>query len=78
VKRLEDMTEPEIRELMTTMGQQITATAAVMGCEKPLFALILFNDPKVGQYIANCQRADVIKALRECADRLEHRQDVTR
>ena len=78
MKKLEFMTEPELRELMTAMANQIKATAAVMECENPLFVLLLFNDPEIGQYIANCERSDVIKALREAADRLEAKQDVPR
>jgi len=79
VKRLEDMTEPELRELMSEMGRAIQMTAALCRlAEPPLFVLLLFNDPKVSQYIANCQRSDCIKALREAADRLERKEDVPR
>ena len=76
--RLEDMTEKELRELMNALGTQIEAVAAVFKIEKPMFCLLLFNDPKLGQYICNCERADTIKVLRETADRLERREDVPR
>jgi hypothetical protein len=78
VKKLEFMTEVELKELCNAMGNAIEITAEYMGCEKPLFVLLLFNDPKVGQYVANCKRDDVVKALRETAGRLDRREDVPR
>jgi hypothetical protein len=40
------------------------------------FALIIFefSDVGIGDYISNAQRSDMIKALRECADRLETKE----
>ena len=78
MKKLEDMTEPELKELMATMARGIEFIASHCEVEKPLFALLLFNDPKVAQYVGNCRREDMILAFREAADRLEQRQDVTR
>lgn len=78
MKRLEDMTEPELSEVMTNLARRIRDGCAIMGVERPLFALVLFNDPKVGQYISNCERSSMIEALREAADRIESRQDVRR
>jgi hypothetical protein len=42
------------------------------------FALMLFefHNPGIGHYISNAQRDDMIKALRELADRLEEREDI--
>jgi hypothetical protein len=42
------------------------------------YALVVFElgRPGIGNYITNAQRADIIKALRETADRLEHHQDI--
>jgi hypothetical protein len=77
-KLLRDMTEPELAELMQALGNQITAVCAILEIEKPSFALLLFNDPAIAQYLANCKRADVIKAMRECADRLERNEDLPR
>jgi len=34
-----------------------------------------FNEPGVSNYISNANRVDMIKSLREAADRLEHNQD---
>lgn len=40
------------------------------------FALLLFRfDGAEGTYGSNAQRTEMIQALRECADRLEARQD---
>lgn len=42
------------------------------------YALIVFElgRPGFGNYISNAQRADMIKALRKTADRLEKNQDI--
>jgi hypothetical protein len=72
------MTEPELRELMSAMGSGIMEVASSMEVEKPLFALVLFNDPEIAQYVCNCRREDTIEALRETADRLEKRQTLER
>ena len=78
MKRLEDMTEPELRELCNTAGYAVEQACAVLGVEKPLFTLLLFNDPALAQYVSNCERQSMIEALRETADRLGRREDVTR
>ncbi len=72
------MTEPELVETMTAFAKAIEQTAEKMGVEKPHFALVVFNDPEIGQYIGNCQREDIIKALKEMAERLEKNQYVKR
>jgi hypothetical protein len=78
VKKLEFMTEAELRAFLNKMGGAIEVVAEYEGVEKPLFVLLLFNDPKVGQYVANCSRENIVEALRETANRLEGREDVTR
>lgn len=75
---LRDMTEPELRELLNLMCARISTTATSRGIEKPQFALLLFNDPEITQYVCNCERADVIKAMRETADRLERNESLER
>lgn len=42
------------------------------------FALIVFDfdNPGIGNYISNAERSDMIKSLRETADRLERNQDI--
>jgi NACalpha-BTF3-like transcription factor len=78
LKRLQDMTEPQLQHLMKDLATSLLDTSSIHGIERPLFVLLLFNDPRVSQYVSNAQRADVIKALREAADRLERREDVQR
>lgn len=78
LKKLEDLTEPELRDLMSTLASitEHILTLAVEGT--PLFTILVFNDPKVGQYVSNCERLSIIEALRETADRLERNEDVPR
>lgn len=78
LRELRNMTEPELGELMRYAAKRIESAFADLRVEKPLFALVVWNDKQIGQYIANCQRADMIVALRETADRLERNQDVVR
>jgi hypothetical protein len=78
VKKLEFMTEAELRALMKVVCCGIEASAEVCGVEQPHFVVVLFNDPAVAQYASNCDRASIIKAMRETADRLERNQDVPR
>lgn len=72
------MTEPELREFMNTLGNGIDIIAGLFKVERPLFCLILFNDPRLGQYMSNCERSDMIKALKETITRLERNEDITR
>lgn len=79
-KRLADMTEPELQKYFQLLG---SATESVLPPgpsrhDKALFVLLVFDDPGVAQYVSNAERSDIIKALRETADRLEHREDIPR
>jgi hypothetical protein len=77
--RLEDLTEHELATLMTDLARTIERRGLQRGLHpKPYFTLLLWNDPKVAQYVSNCERASMIAALRETADRLERNQDVRR
>jgi hypothetical protein len=78
MKHLEDMTEPELRTTMNAMARGVVRMSEVLKVDKPLFVLVLFNDPKVAQYVSNCTRESMIAAMRETADRLERNQDVPR
>lgn len=42
------------------------------------FALVVFefHEPGIGNYISNANREDMIKALRETADRLENNETI--
>ena len=77
-RKLEHLTEEELRTLLNLLSSQIEGTCRHLSIEKPMFTLLLFNDPALAQYASNCERADIIKAMRETADRLEARQDVQR
>jgi hypothetical protein len=78
LRRLEFMTEPELRELMENYAIALEIIAEKMHVEKPRFCLVVFNDPKVAQYIANCERDCMIEAMRETAERLDKRETVER
>ncbi len=78
MKLLKDMTEPELRDVMNCLATMVVRTAEHIGVEKPQFVLVLFNDPALGQYVANCERESMIEAMRECAARLEHGEDIPR
>lgn len=41
-----------------------------------IFLTFQFNAPGIANYVANAERATIIKALRETADRLEQKQDI--
>ena len=78
MRRLEDLNEPELQMLMSTLAGGIEFLVGELGIERPLFTLLLWNDPQIAQYVSNCARAEMILALRESAERLERRQDVQR
>lgn len=75
---LRDMDEVELGSLMTLLAKSLERAAAKFLDEKPLFVLVLFNDPEIAQYVSNCDRSTTIAAMRETADRLERRDDVSR
>ncbi len=71
---LRDMTEPQLRDLMNQL-------AAGVNRQLPpgtLFCLLVFDDPGVTQYVSNAERASIIAALRETADRFEQQQVIPR
>jgi hypothetical protein len=63
---------------MATVCQSIGFACGYLGVEAPMFVVVLFNDPALGQYASNCQKSDIITAMRETADRLEKGEDVVR
>lgn len=79
MKRLQDMTEPELQAAMSTLATAVELTAVeICGIEKPLFVLLLFDRTHVGQYVSNCSRKNMAQALREAADRLDKEEDLPR
>lgn len=62
-----------LKALAGAIDEEIQERFGKMG-----FAFILFefNEPGISNYISNADRSDMIKTLRETADRLEKNQDV--
>jgi hypothetical protein len=69
-----DMTEPQLRQLGNRVGHAVKAALPRDG----MFVALFFDDSMIGQYVSNVERADMIKVLRETADRLAAREDVPR
>jgi hypothetical protein len=78
VNKLEDLDEVELGKLMKACALSIEQVFRYVELERPLFTLLIWNDPKIAQYICNCPRTTAIEAIRETADRLAARDDVTR
>lgn len=75
-KQLEDMTEPELKALTTDILDSVGRRLP----DETAYAVIFWpmGEHTLGHYGSNCERKGMIAALREVADRLERRQDVTR
>jgi hypothetical protein len=80
MKRLEDMDERELGEVMVAAARAVESVLPPgLGPRgKSMFVLVVFDDPKVAQYISSCNRVDMIAAMRETAERLERKEDVPR
>lgn len=78
MKKLIDMTGPEIEEYMRLLAASTEAVlpAGPSKSGRALFVLLVFDDPGLAQYVSNCSRENMVKALRECADRLERRETI--
>ena len=76
LKALEDLTEPEMRELATRVLNAVQSRLPV----NTGFAVLFWphGEHRISQYGSNCRREDTVLALREVANRLERRQDVPR
>lgn len=65
-------TQQQIEQKMQSLARVI-AGSIPQGCG---FALLVFAfEGPEASYVSNANRSDMIRALRECADRLEARQD---
>ena len=71
---LSDMTEPELREVMIA-AIKAAKSALPNGTQIILLAM---DESNIAQYIATVERSSVVQFLRETADRLERREDVSR
>jgi hypothetical protein len=69
MKPLSDMNEVELAALMRRVADAVKAELPT----KTLYFVVAFDEPGVAQYIGNANRRDIIKAMRETADRLESR-----
>jgi hypothetical protein len=80
MRHLRDMTEPELRAYMGMLAGVVESMmpAADNPRGRALFVTLVFDDPGLAQYVSNCDRSTMVRALRECADRLESREDVPR
>lgn len=82
MKLIRDMTEPELRRFFRSVARKVEAMLppGPSAHGKCLFALIVADavEPGIGQYVSNVQRADMVRLLRETADRLERREDIPR
>lgn len=63
---------------LTELAAQIQAALEDLYGKQMGFALTIFEfyNPGIGDYVSNAQRSDMVKALRECADRLEAKEDI--
>jgi len=68
------MTEPELREVMIA-AIKAAKSALPNGTQIILLAM---DESNIAQYIATVERSSVVQFLRETADRLERREDVSR
>ena len=87
-KLLKDMDEPTLRHYINGLGQALEYLMA--GAEFPptdehpagrrtcCFALFIYDESNIGHYVSNAARPEMIKILRETADRIERNQDLRR
>lgn len=79
MKRLEEMTHGELTaycvQLARAIEDMLPPGPSAKG--KCLFAIVFTHteEPGMGQYIANAERSGVVAMLRQCADRIERRED---
>lgn len=78
---LKYMDEPQLKRYFRALSQLIEGALPPMEGGhngKCNFVLLVTDESNVAQYAANCRREDVVKFLRETADRLEQQQDIPR
>ena len=66
-QRLRDMTEAEITGVMNQAVRRLKKNLP----RDTVFTLVIYDRPGSVQYATNAERLASIRALRECADRLE-------
>lgn len=80
---LEQMTEPELRAVFDYVGDGVltllkNASVDSVDGGPNRFVLVVFDDPKIAQYVSSCTRETMILALKQMVERLEAGQVVTR
>ena len=77
---MKNMTEPELKRMFSGMAamleEVLPAGPSPKGCA--LFTLLVFDEPGLTQYVSNCDRSTMVRALREAADRLERQEVIPR
>ena len=65
------------QEFYEDLARQIDDQLEHAAGERMGFTVLVFRTgaPGIAHYVCNCDRSDMIKALRETADRLEANQD---
>jgi hypothetical protein len=72
----------EREDLLNALAATLDKTLpTIYNIERVGFVLLTFSfdiESKSGDYVSNANRSDIIKALREVADRLENKEDIGR
>jgi hypothetical protein len=71
MKPLAQMTEHEKRQYFLFLAAEVFHTLPPGPSGRAKFALLVFDDGGPPQYVGNADRADVVRAFREAADRIE-------
>jgi hypothetical protein len=62
---------------MSDLGKLVDRVAVEYYGRRMGFAILIFDgESQGGDYISNCPRAEMIKVLRETADRIEGNEDI--
>ncbi len=72
------MSTPEQQKEMRSLAKFFEESIEIVYGKRMGFALLIFDFNSVGvsDYLANADREDMITALRECASRLESKEDI--
>jgi len=78
--KMHDLTEPQLRQAFNAMAALLNdlMPAGPARDGAAMFVLLVFDDPGLTQFVSNCDRHNMIRALREAADRLEQDEVIER
>ena len=69
---LYDLTEPEIAKLMQAFADVIAqGLSDIAGEAEPMFALVIFDNPKIVRFVSSVERPGLADSLRELARKLD-------